>query len=74
MKVLQDATTGEISKMFDPEEVALIELSDCGREVWATLRCGIRFLMFELRASSNIDSQTFLEGVAKSYSKNKEDS
>ena len=73
MKILRDATTGEISKIFDPDEVALIEISDCGREVWATLKSGYRFMLFELMASRDADitATQFLESIAESYKKKK---
>ena len=67
MKILKDSTTGDISKIFDPASVDVIEVSDCGREVWATLKSGYRFRMFELRASSNYDVQQFLENVLKRF-------
>ena len=69
MQTVKSPATGRIISIFNLESVDAIEVSDCEREIWVTLKSGHKFKVFEMVAHSDHTTEIVMQRYSDLYKK-----
>ena len=74
MQTVRSPATGRITRIFNLESVDDIEVSDCEREIWITLKSGHKFRVFEQAAHTEHNTESIMKRYSDLYKKISKDS
>ncbi len=74
MQTVRSPATGRIIRIFNLDSVDDIEVSDCEREIWITLKSGHKFRVFELVSYTEDSVESIMKRYSDLYKKISKDS
>ena len=69
MQTMTCSVTDTVKRVFDLERVEVVELSDCGKQVWVVMQSGYRFMAGETNCHSAVSADLLMDSFTEAFKK-----